>query len=82
MQKQKFTVGHIYTTVGHSISHIIQDYCIWYRLLILFEHQPQLVPYHFTGIEVKTLEFLIIIMLDDLASFEVSFTDVHPDILL
>ncbi len=38
--------------------------------LILFEHQPQLVPHHFTGIEVKTLEFLIIDVLDDEASFE------------
>ncbi len=45
--------------------------------LILFEHQPQLVPHHFTGIEVKTLEFLIIDVLDDEASFEFSFTDGH-----
>ncbi len=45
--------------------------------LILFEHHPQLVPHHFTGIEVKTLEFWIIDVLDDEASFEFSFTDGH-----
>lgn len=37
---------------------------------MLSEHMPQLLPYHFTGNEVKTLEFLITVMLDDQASFE------------